>query len=91
MERRGVSVRVMPRANADEIVGVRDGRLLVRVTAPPADGRANEALRAVIAKRLRRPPSAVAVSRGARSRDKVVEVQGMSAEDLMRALARPPS
>ena len=48
-----IAVRLQPRARANEIVGERDGVLLVRVTAPPVDGRANDALCRLIAKRAR--------------------------------------
>lgn len=42
-------MRVIPRARRDELAGVRDGRLLVRVTAPPVDGKANAAVCALAA------------------------------------------
>jgi uncharacterized protein len=45
-------VRLQPGASRSEIAGERDGAILVRVTAPPVEGRANEALRKLIAKRL---------------------------------------
>src|SRR5271166_1032315 len=48
-----IVVRLQPRARANEVVGERDGALLVRVTAAPVDGRANEALCRLIAKRAR--------------------------------------
>jgi uncharacterized protein (TIGR00251 family) len=81
-----VRVRVTPRARADEIVGARDGAILVRVTAPPHEGRANDAVRRVLAKRLRVAASRVQVIRGERSRDKLVRVDGMSAAEVQRAL-----
>ena len=45
-----VRVRLQPRARGDEIVGERAGALLVRVSAPPLDGRANQALCRLLAK-----------------------------------------
>jgi uncharacterized protein YggU (UPF0235/DUF167 family) len=56
------------------------------VTAPPIEGRANEALCRLVAKRLGVPPRRVSVGRGATSRDKVLEVEGMEPEELRRAL-----
>ena len=56
---------------------MRNGVLLVRVTAPPLDGRANRALCELLAKRLGIAPSRVRVLRGERSRDKLVEVAGL--------------
>jgi len=79
-------VRLQPRAGADEIVGERDGALLVRVRAPPVDGRANEALCRLIARRARVGRQRVTLVRGARGRDKLVRVQGMSMLELRSAL-----
>jgi len=82
-----ISVRVTTRASRDEVVGWRDdGVLLVRLSAPPVDGRANAALCKLIARRVGVAPSRVAVVRGERSRDKVLRVEGISAESLRSAL-----
>lgn len=76
-------VRVIPRARRDEIAGERDGRLLVRVTAPPVDGKANAAVCAVVATAAGVPKGRVTVVRGAQSRDKLVRIDGD--EDTVRA------
>jgi uncharacterized protein len=81
-----ISVRVTTRASRDEVVGWRDDVLIVKLTAPPVDGRANAALCRLIARRAGVAPSRVAVVRGERSRDKVVRVEGISAESLRSAL-----
>jgi uncharacterized protein (TIGR00251 family) len=78
-------VRLQPRARANEIVGERDGVLIVRVTAPPAEGRANDALCRLIAKRARVGLRRVSIVRGAGARQKVVRVEGAEPERL-RAL-----
>ena len=82
-----IAVRVTPRARSDEILGERDGVLRVRVSAPPVDDRANAAVCRLIAKRVGVRPQSVAVVRGARSREKVVRVDGLSGRELARALA----
>jgi uncharacterized protein (TIGR00251 family) len=79
-------VRVQPRAKRTEVVGERDGALLVRVNAPPVDGKANAAVCRLLAKRLGVPPSALAVIRGASARDKVVSVTGIETSELMHRL-----
>ncbi len=79
-------MRVQPRAKRDEIAGQRAGALLVRVTAPPVEGRANEAVRKLIARRLRIAPTRVAIARGAGSREKLVRVDGLGSDALRRAL-----
>jgi uncharacterized protein len=81
-----ITVRLIPRARANEIAGERNGALLIRVTAPPVDGRANAALCRLVAKRARVGVRSVSVVRGASSREKVVRVDGVNAEDLRRAL-----
>ncbi len=81
-----VAVRVIPRARINELVGRRDGVLLVRVTAPPEGGRANAALCRVLAKRAGVGVRSVSIVRGVSSRQKVVQVDGISAADLARVL-----
>ena len=81
-----ISVRLQPRAGRDEIAGLRAGVLVVRVTAPPVDGRANRALCKLIAQRAGVAPSRVSVVRGERSRDKLVAVQGIEPAALLAAL-----
>lgn len=68
-----IAVRVTPRA-ASEAVEVEAGRVRVRVTAPPADGRANEAVLRLLAAALGLPKSQLALVRGARGRDKTFRV-----------------
>jgi uncharacterized protein len=82
-----VAIRLQPRAKRTEVVGERAGALVIRVTAPPVDGKANAALCAFVAERVGVPRSRVAVVRGATSRDKVVRVQGIDAAALRAALA----
>ena len=81
-----IRVRVQPRSRRTELGGERAGALLVRVTAPPVDGKANEALCRLIAQRAGVPPRAVTVVRGHTARDKVVRVEGIEAAALHEAL-----
>ncbi len=83
-------VRVQPRAQKDALGGERDGALVVRVTAPPVEGRANEALARLLGKVLDVPPSAVRVVRGATGRDKLVAVAGLSAASARQKLGELP-
>ena len=77
-------VRLQPRASRDEIVGVLDGALRVRLHAPPVDGAANEALVAFLADRLAVPRRGVRIVTGATSRTKMIEVDGVSSSDVER-------
>lgn len=72
-------VRVQPRASRDEIAGEYQGGIKIRLTSPPVDDRANEALRKLLAARLNVPPAAVRIASGERSRTKRVEISGVSA------------
>jgi uncharacterized protein (TIGR00251 family) len=72
-----VAVRVIPRAPKNEVGGVRDGRMLVRVTAPPVDSAANDAVVAVLAAHFGTPRRAVRIVSGERSRNKIVEIEGV--------------
>jgi len=81
-----LSVRLQPRARRDEVVGERGGVVVIRVTAPPVDGKANEALCRLIAKAAGVPPSRVSVVRGHTARDKVVRVEGVALAALRAGL-----
>ena len=80
-------VRVQPRPSRDEIVGEYLDGLKIRLTAPPIDGRANQALRKLLATRLKVPLAAVRIASGERSRTKRVEVHGVTIETI-RGLVR---
>jgi uncharacterized protein (TIGR00251 family) len=87
----GLAVRVIPRARRTEIAGRRGDALLVRLAAPPVDGAANEALLLFLSERLGVPRRRLALVRGAASRDKVIEVEGMSAAEVRRRLGLEPT
>jgi uncharacterized protein (TIGR00251 family) len=72
-------LRVQPRASRDQLGGVRDGALVVRVTAPPVNGSANDAVVRLLARRLSRPPSSITIVRGGTGRDKTVHLAGLDA------------
>jgi uncharacterized protein (TIGR00251 family) len=82
-----IAVRLRPRGQRDELMGVRDGVLQARVSAPPVDGRANHALCKLIARRVGVAPSRVSVVRGEKSRDKLVRVEGIEPAALHSAVA----
>jgi uncharacterized protein YggU (UPF0235/DUF167 family) len=79
-------VRVAARAARSALAGERGGRLLVRVTAPPVDGRANEAVCRLVAKALGIAPTGVAVLRGHGARDKVLRIEGVSEAEIRARL-----
>ncbi|GIU84920.1 MAG: hypothetical protein KatS3mg008_1695 [Acidimicrobiales bacterium] len=72
-----VSVNVAPGARKSGITGVVEGRLLVRVAAPPVEGKANGELVKLVARVMGVRAGKVKVVRGERSRDKVLLVEGI--------------
>jgi uncharacterized protein YggU (UPF0235/DUF167 family) len=82
-------IRLTPRARGrDALIGVREGVLTARVSAPPVDGRANAALCRLVAEALSVPPSRAAVVRGHTGRDKLVRVDGVTDADARALLGR---
>lgn len=69
-----LAVRVIPRARRDEVGGERAGRLVVRTTAAPVDGKANAAVCRLVAAHLGVPHRWITLSSGERSRDKILRV-----------------
>lgn len=70
-----VLVRVQPRASRSEIQGVVDGRLRIKTTASPVDGKANKAVTRQLAKVFSVPPSRVILTAGQRSRNKSFRIE----------------
>ena len=64
----------------------RDGAVLIRISAPPVDGKANAALITFVAKTIGVPKGAVTIIRGETSRTKVIRVAGRAADDVHAAL-----
>ncbi len=78
-----ITVRVIPRSSKNSLEWDQ-GVLKARITAPPVDGAANEAFIALLAERLGLPKRAISIVRGARGRQKVVEIVGMTGEEVER-------
>jgi uncharacterized protein len=72
-------LRVRPRASPEGFAGVRGDRLLVRVSAAPVDGAANERLMRVLSRELATPLATLVLVRGLNDRDKDILVRGIAA------------
>jgi uncharacterized protein (TIGR00251 family) len=81
-----LAIHLQPSARNEAIHGIRDGVVTVRVTALAIEGRANEAVRRLVAKRLGVARSSVTIVRGHRSRHKVVEIDGLDRPVVLDAL-----
>ena len=86
----GVSfaVKVHPRARKNAITGVIDGAVKLAITAPPVEGRANEAVIEFFADLFEIPLSSVTIASGQSNRNKVVRVSGVTAAQVQAFLAR---
>lgn len=73
-------IKVFPRSGRSAFAGERDGHLVVKLTAPPVDGAANEELIALLAKALGVPKRAVSILSGETARQKRVRVDGVTAD-----------
>jgi uncharacterized protein (TIGR00251 family) len=80
------AVRVRPRAKKNAITGDAGDALKLALTAPPVDGKANEACIEFFAKLLNLPRSSVTIAAGQTSRNKVIRVTGLSAEEVRQRL-----
>lgn len=80
------AVRVAPRSSRNAIEGEYNGALKVRLTAPPIEDRANDALRRLLAERLNVPVSAVRIVSGEKSRTKRVEIAGVTRAQVLALL-----
>jgi uncharacterized protein len=81
-----VTIRVQPRASANEMAGIHGDALKVRLTAPPVDGAANDALVEFLSGTFGIPVRDVTIVAGSSSRSKVVELTGIT-EDRVRRIA----
>ena len=81
-----LTIRIQPRASKNSIVVMEDGGLKIRLTAPPVDGAANEALIKYLAEVLDVGRSQITIVIGHTSREKIVRIEGMSEAEARRLL-----
>ena len=81
-----LSVKLQPRASANEIGGPLGGELRIKVTAPPVDAAANEALIKLLAEKLDCARGRVELVRGHKSRHKVIKLHGFTPEEALKKL-----
>jgi uncharacterized protein len=86
-----LAIKLQPRASANEIGEPLGNELRLKVTAPPVEAAANEALVRLLAETLDCPRRRVEILRGHTSRHKTVKVYGLRPEDALAALGIPNS
>ena len=82
----GVALRIVPNAKKTEVVGMHGNAVKVKVSGPALDGKANSELTEFVATLTQKPLRAVRILSGAKSRDKVLAVDGLSTEALKETL-----
>jgi uncharacterized protein (TIGR00251 family) len=80
-----IRIRLIPNASSNEIVGKEEGIYKIRLTAPPIEGKANEALLRFLAERLDLAPSLLSIVKGHTNKQKSVEIP-LPKEDIEEAL-----
>lgn len=86
-----LAVKLQPRASRNEIGGALGAELKIKVTAPPVDSAANEALVELLAETFNLPRGSVQLARGHTSRHKVVFLANVSIEDVAKQIAQNPT
>ena len=81
-----LELKVIPNAPRDEVAGWLGAALKVKIHAPALEGRANDALVEFLARRLALPRRAVVLAHGDRSRHKVVQIDGVTFDEVKRRL-----
>ena len=81
-----IEIRLKPRAKNDRLAVTGIGTVDIAVTSPPVEGKANEHLVKLLAKKLGVPKMSVTLVRGGHSKNKVVAIEGMSTEEAMKRL-----
>ncbi len=82
-----LEIRAQPRAKRNAVEVGDGGRVVVRVTAPPEGGKANEAVIALLAKGLGIAKRSIELVRGHTARTKLVRIEGLSKEEVMARLS----
>ena len=81
-----ISVRIVPRASKNELVGFMGDAVKLRVCAPPVDGKANEAVVGFLSELLSVPRSRISIRTGAKGRQKQVRVVDVTVEQVRTRL-----
>jgi uncharacterized protein (TIGR00251 family) len=84
---RRLPVKVQPGAGRNEVAGFSGGVLQIKIAAPPEKGRANRELIDFLSRLLDVRKSAIAIVKGATSRNKLIAVEGLTASEILRRLS----
>jgi hypothetical protein len=80
------ALRVQPRSSRNGFAGTMGDAVKLAITAPPVDGKANQAVIEYLSDFFRVPKSSVVIVSGDTGRNKLIAIRGMSAEQVQQAL-----
>lgn len=83
-----IKIKVQPKASKNEIVGLMEDALKIRLTAPPVDGKANEACIQFLAGLLHIPKKKVELISGQAGRHKIIKLNGLKLEEARKILLK---
>ena len=81
-----LQVHVIPNARSDVVVGKHGGAFKIKLRAPAIEGKANAALLRFLGEQLKLPRKAIVLKSGEKSRDKAIQIHGLSKEDVYTRL-----
>ena len=81
-----IQVKVLPRASSTRIIGKENGVFKIKLTSPPVEGKANKALKELLARRLSLPKRDIEIISGERSRVKLIQILGINQDEANRLL-----
>ncbi|MFH1148599.1 MAG: DUF167 domain-containing protein [Pseudomonadota bacterium] len=81
-------IRVQPRSSTETLAGYHQDSLKIRITSAPVEGEANAACIKFLASLFRRPKSSLAIKTGHKSRSKIIEITGLSPDEVKRIINR---
>ncbi len=81
-----MAVKVQPRSSKNQLAGEQEGALKIKLTAPPVDGEANQALIAFLSTCFKVPKKTISLLKGDSSRDKLLEIIGIDQKDIIKLI-----
>ncbi|MDP8263376.1 MAG: DUF167 domain-containing protein [Candidatus Ancaeobacter aquaticus] len=83
-----LKVKVQPKANHDQVIGMYDGGIKIKIQSPPVDGKANKACESFLSKLLGIPKGGVSLVKGLTSKNKMFRISGLDKNELVAILEK---
>ncbi|MFI3291827.1 MAG: DUF167 family protein [Opitutales bacterium] len=83
-----IAIKIIPNSSKNQFVGILDGALKIKITAPPIEGKANAQLIKFLSKQSGVSKSKIIIESGSTSKHKMISIEGFNADSLERALSQ---